>query len=123
MKRLLLLICAISLLLSGCSFRKQSVNLSSDCHKIAKEILKTTDDYLDGHISPVIAAGQIQDLCRTLSGIPNEKGANNQLVTNYCEMLSYTLMLVADGDHINEKEILHTRNTLADLLGENHREK
>ena len=123
MKRLLLMVCALSLLLSGCSFRNQPVDLSSDCYRISIKILEVTDDYLDGDITPVIAAGQVQDLCRTLSGIPNEEGSKNQIVTNYCEMLSYTLMLVADGDHMNAKEILHTRNTLADLLGEDTREK
>ncbi len=123
MKRLILIFFALSLLLTGCSFQKQPVNLSSDCYIISIEILDVTDDYLDGQITPVIAAGQIQDLCRTLSGVPNETGTMNQMVTNYCEMLSYTLMLVANGDHINEKEILNTRNTLADLLGEDAKEK
>jgi hypothetical protein len=82
------------------------------------EILETTDDYLDGKISPVIAAGQIQDLCRALSGVPDETGMQNQQVNNYCEMLSYTMTLVADGDYINQKEIVNTRNYLAKLLGE-----
>ncbi len=122
MKRLLLMLCVICLLLTGCSLGNQGVNLSADCYRISKEVLSVTDDYLDGKITAVIAAGQIQDLCRTLSGIPNEAGSKNQLVTNYCEVLSYTLMLVADGDHINEKEILQTRNILADLLGEGKRD-
>ena len=117
MKRLLLILCALTLLLSGCSFGRKPVDLSNDCYTMAINILDVTDDYLDGTITAVVAAGQIQDLCRTLSGIPNEEGSKNQLVTSYCEMLSYTLMLVADGDYINAKEILHTRNSLAELLG------
>ena len=121
MKRLLWMICILSLLLTGCSMNNKAVDLSASCYQLSVEILSVTDDYLDGDITAVIAAGQVQDLCRTLSGVPNEEGSKNQLVINYCEMLSYTLMLVADGDHINEKEIITTRNTLAGLLGEKPR--
>ena len=124
MKRLFIILCMISLLLTGCSVGgNKAADLSKDCYKIAIEVLETTDDYLDGKITAVIAAGQIQDLCRTLSGVPNEEGTMNQQVTSYCEMLSYTLMLVADGDFINEKEIITTRNVLAQMLGEKARDK
>ena len=121
MKRLLWIFCILSLLLTGCSFGNKAVDLSASCYELSSEILHVTDDYLDGNITVVIAAGQVQDLCRTLSGVPNEDGTKNQLVINYCEMLGYTLMLVADGDHTNEKEIITTRNTLAGLLGEDPR--
>lgn len=122
MKRICIIFCLLCYLLTGCSFKREPTNLSSDCYKTAIEILEVTDDYLDGNITPVVAAGQIQDLCRTLSEIPNEEGTDNQAVQSYCEMLSYTLMLVADGDYINEKEIHHTRNYLATLLNESERE-
>ena len=123
MKRLLLLLCILSLLLTGCSVSRRPSNLSTNCYKNAMEVLDTVDDYLDGKITAVVAAGQVQDLCRTLSGVPNEDGTMNQQVTSYCEVLSYTLTLVADGDFINEKEIITTRNILADLLGEKLRKR
>lgn len=121
-KRFLCILILISLLLTGCSGLRKPANLSSTCYTIAMNVLSATDQYLDKQITAVIAAGQIQDLCRTLSSLPDEEGTRNQDVKNYCEMLSYTIMLVADGDHINEKEIIHTRNYLATLLGQDIRE-
>lgn len=122
MKRLFCILIAFSLLLAGCSVFSKPSNLSNKCYNIGMNVLSVTDDYLDNTISAVIAAGQIQDLCRTLSGVPDEAGTSDQQVKNYCEMLSYTITLVADGDHINEKEIVHTRNYLASLLGESARD-
>lgn len=122
MKRILCVICIIGFLLTGCSVFNRPSNLSINCYTIALNILSVTDDYLDKEISAVVAAGQIQDLCRTLSAVPDEAGTHDQEVKSYCEMLSYTVMLVADGDHINKKEIVNTRNILASLLGENARE-
>ncbi len=123
MKRLWIFICIFSMLLTGCSIGRNSVNLSPECYRIAKEILEITDDYLDGRITAVIAAGQIQGQCRTLGGVPHEEGTMNQQVTSYCEILSYNLALVAEGELMNERDIIATRNTLADLLGEKTREK
>lgn len=121
MKRLICIFLFINLFLTGCSIFNRPANLSRNCYTISLNILGTTDDYLDGKITAVVAAGQIQDLCRTLSASPDEAGTLDQEVKSYCEMLSYTIMLVADGDHINEKEIINTRNTLASLLGENEK--
>lgn len=117
MKRILSIILLICLFLTGCTQYTKPANLSSDAYQIGINVLSTTDDYLDQKISASVAAGQIQDLCRTLSEVPDEQGAHDQQVKNYCEMLSYTIMLVADGDHINKKEIITTRNSLATLLG------
>ncbi len=117
MKRFLFLFLILGFLMTGCSSLNKPSNLSSVSYKIGIKVLDTTDDYLDQKITAVVAAGQIQDLCRDLSAVPDETGSKDQEVKNYCEVLSYTLMLVADGDHINEKEIIHTRNTLATLLG------
>lgn len=122
MKRLLCIISIVCLFFTGCSFMNRPSNLSPNCYKLGLNVLSVTDDYLDKKISAVVAAGQIQDLCRTLSSLPDEAGTHDQNVKNYCEMLSYTIMLVADGDHINEKEIIHTRNYLATFLGEQERE-
>ena len=80
------MICILSLLLTGCSMKNKAVDLSAGCYQLSVEILSVTDDYLDGDITAVIAAGQVQDLYRTLSGIPNEEGSKNQLVINYCEI-------------------------------------
>ena len=123
MKRLLFLFCLLSLLLTGCSLKKKPVTLSPDCHISATEILKITDDYLDGDITAVIAAGQIRDLCFTLNGIYNEPGSMNPVVTNYCEILSYNLTQITEGEQTDNTELLNTRNILADLLGQNKRTK
>lgn len=122
MKRLLLMICLLSLLLTGCNLRQTPSNLSNNCYAAAIKVLDVTDDYLDNKITAVVAAGQIQDICRNLSSLPDEAGTQDQDVKSYCEVLSYTIMLVADGDYINEKEIIHTRNYLAKLLGEELKE-
>lgn len=116
MKRLICIGFLLVFLLTGCSELAKPPNLSSPCYKIGINVLSVTDDYLDKKISPAIAAAQIQDQCRSLSKLPDELGPQDQQVKNYCEMLSYTIMLVADGDFLNEKEILNTRNTLATLL-------
>lgn len=118
MKRFVCLLLILGFLLTGCSSMKKPSNISSTSYNIGIKVLEATDDYLDQKISAVVAAGQIQDLCRELSSVRDEQGPHDQQVKNYCEVLSYTLMLVADGDHINSKEIITTRNTLATLLGE-----
>ena len=118
MKRILCLICVLSLFLTGCSFSDKSSKLSTKCYDLGLNVLSVTDGYLNNKISAVVAAGQIQDLCRTLSALPDEAGTDDQNVKNYCEILGYTMMLIADGDHINEEGIIHTRNYLASLLGE-----
>ena len=117
MKRFFCILLMGCLCLTGCSLGSRPANLSSTCYRLANNILQTTDDYLDQEITAVVAAGQIQDLCRTLSTHPDEAGTYDQEVKSYCEMLSYTIMLVADGDHINAKEIITTRNILASFLG------
>ncbi len=123
MKRLFPLFLILCLLLTGCDFMNRGADLSSNCKKIGLSILEVTDDYLDGNITPIVAAGQIQDLCRQLSTVPDETGSKNQMVKNYCEVLGYTLTRVANGDKYNAKEIITTRNNLAALLGESTREE
>ena len=118
MKRVFCLCFLLIFLLTGCSKITKPSNLSNSCYRIGINVLAATDDYLDQKISPSVAAAQIQDLCRSLSELPDELGPLDQQVKNYCEMLSYTIMLVADGDFMNEKEIINTRNTLATLLGQ-----
>ena len=118
MKRLLSLLLILPCLLSGCFMNRRPVYLSKSCYEFGLEVLYATDDYLNGKTTAVVAAGKVQDVCRFLSNIPEEAGTQNQLVRNYCEMLGYALMLVADGDQYNEKEIINTRNYLAELLGE-----
>ena len=116
MKRLVCIGFLLIFLLTACSELEKPPNLSSPCYKIGINVLSATDDYLDKKISAAVAAAQIQDLCRSLSKLPDELGSQDQQVKNYCEMLSYTIMLVADGDFLNEKEIINTRNSLATLL-------
>lgn len=123
MKRLLCIIILFSLLLTGCSSWDKPSNLSLNCYKLGLNILAATDDYLDNKITAVVAAGQVQDLCRTLGSYPDQPNTIDHEVKKYCEMLSYTLTQVAGGDYLNAREIINTRNYLADFLGKSKRDK
>ena len=123
MKRICCMLIVLALLLSGCFLKNKPATVSGDCYQIGMSVLETTDDYLDGDITAIVAAGQIQNRCREFGGVQGDLTTDNQAVENYCEILSYTLTLVADGDHINAGEIINTRNDLAALLGEDYREQ
>ncbi len=121
MKRLLCLIsviCILSLLLSGCSFFYRPSNISKNCYDVGMNVLNITDEYLDGKIYAVVAAGQIQDFCRILSALPEQAGVEDQNVKNYCDILSYTFVLISEGDGEYHMDVISTRNYLADILGE-----
>ena len=123
MKRFLILLCLLSLLLSGCSLRNRGVSLSPACRVSAMEVLSVTDQYLDNKLSAVLAAGRINDLCLSLSITPPEPGASNQLVVSACDTINHTIMLIVEGYQIDHTELLTARNSLAYLLGQKTRNK
>ncbi len=121
MKRIIYLISVVyilSFLLSGCSFFHRPSNVSNNCYDLGMNVIKITDEYLDKKITAVVAAGQIQDLCRILSALPEQEGVDDQIVKNYCEILSYTFMRISEGDGELYMDVLSIRNYLADTLGE-----
>ena len=116
--RLLALLCSMAFLMTGCSILSRPTNLSSICYTAGMSVLETTDAYIEGKITAVDASGKIQDQCRILDSLPEQYGSQDQAVKNYCSILSYTFMLVSEGETNHDNDILSTRNYLADLLGE-----
>ena len=120
MKRILCLIsilCMISLATSGCSLFLRPTNISKTCYSVGINVLEITDKYIDGKITAVDAAGQIQDQCTILDALPEQKGTEDQNVKNYCNILSHTFMLLSEDNHQEEENLIPNRNFLATLLG------
>lgn len=111
------LICS-GILLSGCSSLRRPVTLSPTSYDTAMNILSVTDQYLDGKITAVYAAGQIQNLCNILETLPETAGTQEFAVKNYSELLAHMFMQLAEGDPVEFSDIIQTRNYLATLLGE-----
>ena len=114
---ILLLIC-FSILFSGCSSLRRPVTLSPTSYDAAMNILDITDQYLDGKITAVYAAGQTQNLCSILETLPETAGTQESSVKNYSELIAHMLMQLAEGDSVEISELIQTRNYLATLLGE-----
>lgn len=117
-KYIILLAFIVLLFFSLQFFARRASNLTPKCYDAANNILQITDRYLDHTISAMDAAGQIRDLCHTLSSLPEEAGTDDHIVKNYCDILSFHFSLLSEGDDSVEQEILPARNYLASFLGQ-----
>lgn len=118
MKRILCLLCILTCLLTACAAGVKPAGMSQDCYDLGRKALDAVDAFLDGNVSAVAAAGQVQDFCQRLSALPTDQADGVQSVVSSCEQIGYMLVRAANGDKYAAKEVETARNNLARTLGE-----
>ena len=121
MKRIICLLCILTCLFTSCAVDGKPAGMSQDCYDLGCKALDATDAFLDGDITAVAAAGQVQDYCQRLSELPTDQADGVQSVVNSCEQIAYMLLRAANGDKYAAQEVETARNTLAQTLGQSER--
>ncbi len=121
MKRTICILCLLTCLLTACTGRSKPAGMSEKCFDLGCKAMDATDAFIDGDISAVVAAGQVQDYCQRLSALPTDQADGVQSVVNACEQIGYMLVRAANGDKYAATEILTARNDLARTLGQSTR--
>ena len=121
MKRIICILCILTCLLTACVGRGKPAGMSQECFDLGCKAMDAADAFIDGKISAVVAAGQVQDCCQRLSELPTDQADGVQSVVSVCEQIAYMLVRAANGDKYAAKEITAARNSLARTLGQSTR--
>lgn len=121
MKRIICIICLLTCLLTACTGRSKPADMSQECFDLGCKAMDAADDFIDGEMSAIVAAGVVQEQCQKLGELPTDQADGVQAVLRCCEQMSYMLVRAANGDHYAASELITARNDLARAIGQSTR--